>query len=200
MTALAVAAIVRRMAKRSDRKEDIAERRAFAIALRKTGMSYEKIGHALGEQFRNQKKPDGGEFTAQYASKLVREAIKDIYREKADDLVAIESARLDDMTQEVIAVLRTKHVMVSNGSVVKQLVLDANGAPIFNPTTGLPMAEPILDDGPVLAAIDRLIKIQERRAKLFGLDKPTKVASTDPDGKKSNAPVVIMATPEDAKL
>lgn len=30
--------------------------------------------------------------------------------------------------------------------------------------------------------IDRVLKIEERRAKLLGLDAPTKVAETDPDG------------------
>lgn len=32
------------------------------------------------------------------------------------------------------------------------------------------------------AAVDRVIKIMERRAKLLGLDKPSKVAPTNPDG------------------
>jgi hypothetical protein len=34
--------------------------------------------------------------------------------------------------------------------------------------------EPVLDDAPVLAAIDRLLRIQERRARLLGLDAPTR--------------------------
>lgn len=33
-----------------------------------------------------------------------------------------------------------------------------------------------------VAAVDRVLKIGERRAKLLGLDAPTKVAETDPDG------------------
>lgn len=32
------------------------------------------------------------------------------------------------------------------------------------------------------AAVDRVIKIMDRRAKLLGLDKPSKVAPTNPDG------------------
>src|SRR5690606_8671122 len=31
---------------------------------------------------------------------------------------------------------------------------------------------PLLDDGPILAAADRLLKISERRSKMLGLDKP----------------------------
>ena len=35
-----------------------------------------------------------------------------------------------------------------------------------------------------LAAMDRLLKIGERRARLLGLDAPTKTALTDPSGDK----------------
>ncbi len=34
--------------------------------------------------------------------------------------------------------------------------------------------EPLRDRAPVLAAIDRLLKIEERRAKLLGLDAPVR--------------------------
>ena len=38
--------------------------------------------------------------------------------------------------------------------------------------------QPLADDAPVLAAVDRLLKIQERRARLLGLDQPTKSTVT----------------------
>lgn len=44
-------------------------------------------------------------------------------------------------------------------------------------------------------AIDRLIKIMERRAKLFGLDGPTKLATTDPEGNEAPARVVLVPAP-----
>jgi hypothetical protein len=37
-------------------------------------------------------------------------------------------------------------------------------------------------------AVDRLIKLVERRAKLLGLDKPTKIAQTDPEGNAAWSP------------
>jgi hypothetical protein len=37
-----------------------------------------------------------------------------------------------------------------------------------------PDGEPLRDHGPTLAAIDRLLKIMERRAKLVGLDAPVR--------------------------
>ena len=44
-------------------------------------------------------------------------------------------------------------------------------------------------------AIDRLIKIMERRARLFGLDGPTKVATTDQEGNDAPARVVLVPAP-----
>jgi hypothetical protein len=38
---------------------------------------------------------------------------------------------------------------------------------------------------PDLVAVDRMLRIMDRRAKLFGLDMPTKVAPTTPDGERS---------------
>src|SRR5690606_7690573 len=37
---------------------------------------------------------------------------------------------------------------------------------------------PLLDDGPILAAADRLLKISERRSKMLGLDKPVQAEVT----------------------
>ena len=36
-----------------------------------------------------------------------------------------------------------------------------------------------------MVAIDRMLRIMDRRAKLLGLDMPTKVAPTTPDGEQS---------------
>lgn len=185
------------MVKKVFRREDIAERRAFALQLRKDGHTYEFIGKKLGEHFHNQKGSD--EFTPQYASKLIREAIKSVFREKADELIQLELQRLDDLQLEAMSVLRGNHPFISAGMIVRVLVRGANGMPVIDPATQLPKTENVIDDGPRLAAIDRLLKIQERRSKLLGLDKPTKVASTTPDGKAAQS-IVIMATPEDQKI
>lgn len=37
--------------------------------------------------------------------------------------------------------------------------------------------EELLDSGPVLAALDRVLRIQERRAKLLGINAPKKVTA-----------------------
>lgn len=188
--------------KKSSIKEKQGERRAFALQLRKDGHSYEKIGRLIGSQFGNQhpgRSVDNG-CSAVYARKLVYEAIKDIYRDDAMNLVRLEMERLDDMQLECVEVLRTSHVVISNGSIMRVHVHDENGDLVMDEKTGLPQSVTLRDDGPRLAAIDRLLKIQERRSKLLGLDKPTKVAQTDPEGKKAVPTAVIMVSETDAKL
>ncbi len=181
--------------KRSARKEIQADKRAMALQLRKDGNSYERVGILLGSQY-NQ---DGSPFTLVYARTLVLDAIKDIYREDAKTLTKLELEKLDDLQLEALNVLRTEHVLVSNGAVIRTHVRDEHGKLEFDSETGLPKSVPIRDDGPTLAAIDRLLKIAERRSRLLGLDKPTKIASTDPDGKKSVG-AVIMVSETDAKI
>ena len=45
-----------------------------------------------------------------------------------------------------------------------------------------------------MRAVDRVLRIMERRAKLFGLDAPTKVAATTPDGDEQ-APAAVVVLP-----
>lgn len=74
----------------------------------------------------------------------------------ADELMAQMVGELDEMAREAWGVLEREHVQVSNGSVVRD---DMTG-------------ERILDDGPVLQAIDRLARVLGQKAKLLGLEKP----------------------------
>lgn len=172
---------------KAENKEKTAEKKAAALKLRKDGYSYDEIGKMLG-------------MSAMWAWKLATRAIREIYKDKAEDLVRMELQRLDDMQLEVLAVLRADHVVINSGCVVQVNVRDENGMLVMDQVTGLPKAEPIKDDGPRLAAIDRLLKIQERRSKLLGLDKPTKVAPTNPNGDKPAQPFVMMVSKEDAAL
>ncbi|MCK9929447.1 hypothetical protein MXD62_20065 [Frankia sp. Mgl5] len=81
-----------------------------------------------------------------------------IPNEPAAEVRQLELDRLDRMHVAVMAVLEKQHVTVSNGKVI---YLDG---------------EPLEDDAPVLQAVDRLLKIQDRRAKLLGLDAEQKVS------------------------
>jgi hypothetical protein len=86
----------------------------------------------------------------------VREAMQAVVREAAEDAIAFELDRLDQAHRKALAVLEREHITVSNGRVVE---LDG---------------QPLPDDGPILSAIDRIVKISESRRKLLGLDQPAK--------------------------
>ncbi|WP_336156657.1 helix-turn-helix domain-containing protein [Amycolatopsis sp. VC5-11] len=85
-------------------------------------------------------------------------------KQEADEVVLplaaeyrkVQLERLGEMRQAALAVLERYHVTVSNGRVV-----ELDGVPVE-------------DDAPQLAAIDRLLRIEERIAKLLGLDAPTR--------------------------
>lgn len=77
----------------------------------------------------------------------------EVYRET-------ELMRLDQLTVEVVRVLKGRHYITTQ-----------SGRVVDDPQTG----SPLVDDTPVLHAVDRLLKIQDRRAKLLGLDAPQKV-------------------------
>jgi hypothetical protein len=99
-------------------------------------------------------------------------------QESAGEMRQLELERLDRMEVAVNEVLEREHVTVSQGRIVRRRVLDEDGDPIVvaHDRDGKPVfrEEEVLDDGPVLQAVDRLLKIQQRRAALLGLDAPVK--------------------------
>lgn len=145
------------------RTTETAERDAEAARLRTQGFTYQQIGDQLG-------------MTKTTAHKACMRALSDIVREPAEDLLKVELERLDaqlvrlnSLEAAARKVLQARHITVNNGHI------------IYHPGTEQPME----DDGPVLAAIDRLVKIEaarnqnsERRAKLLGLDAALKVEAT----------------------
>lgn len=79
----------------------------------------------------------------------------------ADELRKQQLDRLNEMRMAALKVLEREHVHISEGRVVRDK----------DPETG-DYTDPIVDDAPVLAAIDRLVKIEDRMSKLLGLDAP----------------------------
>jgi hypothetical protein len=74
---------------------------------------------------------------------------------------AIHRARLEMATEAALQVLENPHVTVSNGQIVR---LDG---------------QPLPDDGPVLAALDRIVKISESLRRLDGVDAASKSEITN---------------------
>ncbi len=127
-----------------------AERDREACRLRARRWTYQQISDHLGY---------GG---GPNARRAVQKTLAAIPRDAAEELIQLELDQLDMLTDAVLKVLEAEHYTVSNG----RLIYLHEDAP------------PLTDDSPVLAAVDRLLKIQERRARLLGLDAPAKATVT----------------------
>lgn len=131
-----------------------------AADLRARGHSYGEIATIMGFASRA---------TAFHA---VERAIADLDREPVEAVRRMELHRLDIMYKAALGVLERQHLMVSQGKIISRVI-----GTTVNQDTGevVPIFEELTDDAPVLQAIDRLIKIQERRARLLGLDAPARL-------------------------
>lgn len=131
------------------------DRDTRALELRRHGLGYDQIAVQMGWRNRSS------------AYDAVQRALADSAYEAAEEVRAIEAARLDDLTLVLNRVLATHHFVVSA----------ATGKVARHPDTG----EPLLDDAPIIHAVAGLLRIAERRAKLLGLDAPTRheVITTD---------------------
>jgi hypothetical protein len=141
-----------------DRSPDTAVKQAEAMELRGLGHSYQAIATEMG-------------ITKSYAHELVTGGLAATIAEPAEQLRTLELQRLDDellrlagLEATVHKVLEKKHLVVSHGQIVRK------------------DGEPLEDDAPALAAIDRLLRIDEQRRrngverrKLLGLDAAQKV-------------------------
>lgn len=145
-----------------NQRHEAALRRDRVLELRDQGLTFKEIGTELGV----------GEARAwQIHKKALRErpalaaaALRDEERKQAQLAVIDEQRRDIDMEREaVMAVLTARHITISNGIAVR-----VDG-------------ETVLDDAPVLAAVDRLVRLDEllvkladQEAKLLGLYAPVK--------------------------
>ncbi|MBT2508820.1 hypothetical protein J7I98_23620 [Streptomyces sp. ISL-98] len=84
---------------------------------------------------------------------------KGVVQQAGAELVASEAAQLDDLYVAALEVLERDHVTVSHG----RIVTGEDG-------------QPLLDDGPKLAAIRELRAIRESYRKLHGLDAEKKIS------------------------
>ena len=118
------------------------EHDARAAELRGEGLSYHAIARELG-------------VSKSSAYDAVQRAFRDTLSEPAEQARAVELARLEEAHDAALAVLLREHVTVSHG----RIIVGDDG-------------QPLIDDGPVLAAIDRIRALSESRRKLLGLDAP----------------------------
>lgn len=130
----------------------VAQRRARAIELKNRGLSWQQVAEQMAPHYL-----DGdGQPSAAAACVDVSRALKQANKELGMGLEEYREAarmRLDGLRRQVHAVLARPHYVLHAGQIV-------NG----------PDGNPMRDDGPVLAAVDRLMRIEERQAKIDGTD------------------------------
>lgn len=95
-------------------------------------------------------------FSRQRAHQIYKEALAEIPVLEVNLYRAEQREILDDLVREARAVLERDHITVSNGKVI---TVDG---------------EPLIDDGPKLAAIREIRALEESRRKLDGVDAPVK--------------------------
>jgi hypothetical protein len=135
-----------------------AERAAAACRLSVAGWSYDRIVREGNLGYNNRQ--------------AVYRDVKRVLTEKAkeqSESAAVKRARelalLDDALEVAHRIMNAEHLAHGNGRVVRRNL----------GTEDEPDWADVIDNGPNLAAADRLIKISESRRKLLGLDAPTKV-------------------------
>lgn len=149
----------------------VAERRTEALRLKGLGYSYDQIADLLGYKSRAN--------AAQDVTRALRDRAK-ARDAAADTLIELETGRLEALLTEVYKVMSARHYHISGGKVATRVTKYAtdDAGNILLDEDGNPKAEQIeelVDDGPILAAVDRAVRISESLRRLQGLDKPQKI-------------------------
>lgn len=112
------------------------------------------IGHSLEEiaELLNLTDSMTGEFDPRRAAKAVQRGLTTVYRFSIDETRLAELQSLDEMERHLWQSLRREHVLVQQGRVI------------------MVEGQVVQDERFVLEALDRILKIKERRAKYLGLD------------------------------
>ena len=144
-----------------------AQRDHDALALKVKGQSLQRIANELG-----------------YASKgavstAIRRAFRDLPGPGTEDEKRLDLERIDRLIEASWEVLEREHVAYSNGQVIRRrtglVELDESGLErLDDKGKTIPLYEEVLDDGPLLASVDRIRSLLERRAKIIGYDAPAR--------------------------
>jgi hypothetical protein len=138
------------------RAHEIAELRRRIVELRDEGRTFTDIGNIVGR--------DTSTVWHHY-----QRAMRDIpataveeHQKKLASRLDEQLARIDMERERLMEILGKSHVHISNGRVVREIIgREKDGKPI--------LGEPFEDDGPTMAAIDRLGRLDDQEAKLLGL-------------------------------
>jgi hypothetical protein len=138
-----------------------------AAGMRVRGRSLQEIADELGYASRG------------HVHDGIMRAFAALPSEEAEAAKRLDLERLDRLIANAWDVMERQHVAYSNGQVVRRRTgeyemtdegferLDDKGQPI-------PVYEEVLDDGPLLSAIDRIERLIGRRAKIYGYEAPAR--------------------------
>jgi hypothetical protein len=133
-----------------------AQKRKKAIELRLRGVPWDDVADLVGYA------------NAQNACRAVTDALAKYPAPAIAQLRQLEEMKLDLLEAEAWSVLGTVHY----ATCAKGLVVDEDG-------------EPVIDSAPRDRAMNTLLRIAQRRARLLGLDQPVKIeiddGSVDPE-------------------
>lgn len=127
-------------------------RDAEIFRLRTQGHTYQHIATALTKR--------GLKTSTQQVQQVLKRAYEyiNLTTEAAQEHITLELSRLDDLLTRAYQVIEHLHLTVSHGKIIR----DENGTPLQ-------------DTAPILNAINTIVRLMERRAKLLGLDAPTSI-------------------------
>jgi hypothetical protein len=157
------------------RKKYGMDNRRRCLELRLTGMTNEQIGDQLG-------------LHKGTVCKHIKEGLRDIPKAAADELRALEVEKLDREERFINAELSAKHIAFADNG---KIVMD------YDDKTGKPYK--LTDPGPVFAAVGRLLDIANRRAKLLGLDSPTRIEQSGEIKVESSYDLSKITDPDDVR-
>lgn len=115
-----------------------------AAEMRSRSMTYPQIAAELG-------------IALSTAYDRVQRGFAQIPTEEAKEAKRLELAKLDRIEAHLLAVMERDHVRIDHGKVIRD-----------------DLDQPMLDDGPGVQAAGSLLRVQERRSRLMGLDAPTR--------------------------
>lgn len=131
---------------------DMAERDQKIVALKRQGHSFQQIADELGIS------KSGAILGFQRVKKRVEAATDEDYAEYRDE----QLERIATLREVVADVIGARHVTISNGHVIHEIIgRNDDGTPKYG--------APYDDHGPVLAAVDRMVKLDNQEANLLGL-------------------------------
>ncbi|MFC6090725.1 hypothetical protein [Saccharothrix lopnurensis] len=150
--------------RRTATRVQVARRRAEAVQLRVAGATWEEIAARLGYASRGAACTDVTRALAEAQAEL---------NLAVSEWRQLHLARLEAAHRVAAEVMARDHVHVSHGRIVREGVpaIDDQGQAVIREGHG----SPVLDDGPKLAAIDRVVKVSESVRKLLGHDAQTKL-------------------------